>query len=624
MQVKKLELLAPAKNRDIGIAAVNCGADALYIAGPSFGARESASNPIEEVEALCRYAHKYGVRVYLTLNTILYDSEFEKALKMAHDAYNAGCDALIIQDLGLLNADFPPIQLFASTQTNNRKTEQVSMLESLGFSRVILARELSLEQIKDIRAKTTIDIETFIHGALCVSYSGQCYLSSHITGRSANRGECAQPCRSNYNLLDGNGRILVKNRPLLSLKDLNLSSHINELVEAGVTSFKIEGRLKNASYIKNIVKYYREVLDNIIENRTVSTENTLFMQSSYGKLYGGFTPRPELTFNRGYTELFIEGNRGRWQSGESAKNKGEYIGKVVNVKDWRGANFTFEYNSKALLENGDGLCFVTPSGDVVGTRANVVSGNVVTTNGTEGVPAGSEIYRNFNNSFEKELECNMPDRLLKVWVDFIYQDGVCRLEGECEDGEKCSIVIGGEFGIAEKQERSRDSIKAQLGKISDIYTFEVREIKADLLPFFPISVLNNARRALAGELNGKRGERIERERTEAGKEASLLRKKAVRRICVPEELDYRYNISNSFSEELYKALGARSADKAYEISGPSSVELMRCKYCIRHELGICLKDEEGKKTAGPLFLENNGKKYRLQFDCKNCEMVIFG
>lgn len=609
---------------DIGIAAVNCGADALYIAGPSFGARESASNPIEEVEALCKYAHKFGVKVYLTLNTILYDSEMERAVKMAHDACKAGCDALIIQDLGLLNAELPPIQLFASTQTNNRSAEQVSMLESLGFNRVILARELSLEQIKDIRAKTAVDLETFIHGALCVSYSGQCYLSSHITGRSANRGECAQPCRSNYNLLDANGRILVKNKPLLSLKDLNLSSHIHELVEAGVTSFKIEGRLKNSSYIKNIVKYYREVLDNIIENRTVKTENTLFRQSSYGRLYGGFTPRPDLTFNRGYTELFIDGNRGRWQSGESAKNKGEYVGKVVNFKERRGANFTFEYSSKIQLENGDGLCFVTPSGEVVGARANVVSGNVVSTNGTESVPAGSEIYRNFNNSFEKELESNMPDRLLKVWVDFIFHDGVCRMEGECEDGERYSVVIGSEFGIAEKQERSRDSIKAQLGKISDIYTFEVREIKADLLPFFPISVLNNARRALAEEMNRKREERIERERKETGKEASLLRNMADRSICVPDELDYRYNISNGFSEKLYKDLGAKATDSAYEISGQSSAELMRCKYCIRHELGICLREEAGKNASGPLFLENNGKKYRLQFDCKNCEMVIFG
>ncbi|MCK9627144.1 MAG: U32 family peptidase [Bacteroidales bacterium] len=624
MQIKKLELLAPAKNRDIGIAAVNCGADALYIAGPSFGARESASNPIEDIEALCTYAHKYGVRVYLTLNTILYDREIERAVRMAHEAYNAGCDALIIQDLGLLNTDLPPVPLFASTQTNNRTAEQVSMMESLGFNRVILARELSLEQIKDIRAKTGIELETFIHGALCVSYSGQCYLSSHITGRSANRGECAQPCRSNYNLLDGNGRTLVKNKPLLSLKDLNLSSHINDLVEAGVTSFKIEGRLKNVSYIKNIVRYYRETIDDIIENRIRDKEGAQFIHSSYGKLYGGFTPRPDLTFNRGYTELYIDGKREMWQSGESAKNKGEYIGKVRNFKERRGGNFTFEYASKVLLENGDGLCFVTPSGEVVGTRANVVSGNVVTTNGTEGVPVGSEIYRNFNNSFERELESNMPDRLLKVLVDFIYQDDVCRLQCVCEDGEECSVLIGSDFGIADKQERARESIKMQLGKASDIYSFEVRDIKAELLPFFPISVLNNGRRALADELNRRRAERNAKERIETGTTAALLRKKADYRGLLPVEPDYRYNISNSYSEELYKSLGAGSIEMAYEISRPPSVELMRCKYCIRHELGICLKEESGKKVGTTLYLENNGKKYRLLFDCKNCEMVIFG
>ncbi|MEA5005632.1 MAG: U32 family peptidase [Rikenellaceae bacterium] len=624
MQVKKIELLAPARNRDIGIAAVNCGADALYIAGPSFGARESASNPIEEIEALCKYAHRFNVKVYLTLNTILYDSEIERAIKLAENAYEAGCDALIIQDLGLLKVTLPPIPLFASTQTNNRTVGQVSMLESLGFNRVILARELSIAQIKDIRAKTSIELETFIHGALCVSYSGQCYLSSHITGRSANRGECAQPCRSNYNLLDGNGKMLVKNKPLLSLKDLNLSNHLNELVDAGVTSFKIEGRLKNASYIKNIVKYYRTKLDTIIEQREADTDGSVFRKSSDGKLYDGFTPRPDLTFNRGYTGLYIDGVRGKWQSGGSAKSMGEYVGKISNFRERRGGNFTFEYNSNVLLENGDGLCFVTPSGEVVGARANVVSGSVVTTNGTESVPVDSEIYRNFSNSFERELENNMPDRLLKVWVDFVYQDGLCRLDCECEDGEKCSVAIDSNFGIAEKQERSRESIKTQLGKISDIYSFEVRSINADLLPFFPISVLNNGRRALAAELDRKRDERITDERIEAGAAAALLRKSSDYKVRVSGELDYKCNISNSFSSELYKSLGAAATEMAYEISTPPLVELMRCKYCIRHELGICLKEEAGKKADGPLYLENNGKKYKLLFDCKNCEMVIFG
>jgi len=351
VQLRELELLAPAKNKDIGIAAINCGADALYIAGPSFGAREAAGNTIADLEELAKYAHRYGARVYMTLNTILFDSEIEEAVKLSFQAYQAGCDALIIQDLGLLKAKMPPIPLFASTQTNIRTVEQAKTLESLGFERLILARELSVLQIKEIREAVNTDLEFFIHGALCVSYSGQCYLSANATGRSANRGVCVQACRSKYNLIDSKGKVLVKDRALLSLKDLNLGDYISELANAGISSFKIEGRLKNISYVKNVVRYYRQVIDNFIASEGSSEYKT----SSSGKIYGGFTPRPEMTFNRGYTSLFLTGERSEWQSRESAKHVGEYVGLVDQAGNDKNGNLRFSYKSDKKIQNGDGL-----------------------------------------------------------------------------------------------------------------------------------------------------------------------------------------------------------------------------------------------------------------------------
>jgi len=624
VQIRELELLAPAKNMDIGIAAVNCGADALYIAGPSYGAREAAGNPMQDIETLSNYAHRFGAKVYMVLNTILYDKEIEEAVTLSRQAYETGCDALIIQDLGLLQAGLPNIPLFASTQTNNRTVSHVKLLESLGFQRVILARELSLDQIMAIRESTAIELESFIHGALCVSYSGQCYLSASITGRSANRGSCAQPCRSHYNLIDGDDNIVVRNRPLLSLKDLNLSEHIQELALAGVTSFKIEGRLKNISYIKNVVRHYRLLLDSIINSGISGASGVEYKRSSIGKLSGGFTPRPELTFNRGYTDFNINSIRGKWQSGMSAKGMGEFIGTVEKPRMDKWGNLVFEYKSQTTLENGDGLCFVTPSGDVVGARASMVSINNVSTNEQTNVPVGSKIYRNYSHSFEKELEQNMPRRLLSVVVDFIYQNGVCHIEGECEDGTTCLVIPDVRLEVADKQEKARESIVNQLGKITDIYSFSVREIRAEVVPFFPVSILNSLRREMSGQLDAKRERKYKKYRDNTQRQIVDTSELVKGGIHVADNLDYRANISNSLAKELFRSLGVKNIDEAYEIARPSPVELMRCKYCIRHELDICLKDSGKDKVSEPLTLENNGKRYRLMFDCKNCEMVIFG
>ena len=615
MQVTTLELLAPAGNRDIGIAAIDCGADALYIAGSFFGARSGVSNSLGDIGSLCNYAHKFGAKVYLTLNTIIFDNEIEKAVSLAWKAYEVGCDALIIQDFGLINAGLPPIPLFASTQTNNRDVKQLQLLESLGFSRAILARELSIEQIKNIRKGTTIELESFIHGALCVSYSGQCYLSARLTGRSANRGECAQPCRSNYNLLDGNGNVLVKNRPLLSLKDLNLSDYIEEMVLAGVTSFKIEGRLKNISYVKNIVRHYRGLLDNILEQGTFGDEETLYRPASFGKLYGGFSPRTDLTFNRGYTHFFIEGKRGNWQSGQSARGIGEYIGEVA--KSWRDnqGHLVFEYKSDISLENGDGLCFVGLSNKISGARASKVIGNMVFTNEAVDISEKTKIYRNYSISFERELKNNMPKRLLKVGVCFEEINGEYFLEGECEDKTVVKISMGANFEVADNQKKAKETIYNQLEKVTDCYMFEVREIKAEKLPFLPVSVLNQGRRDMANIMQGTRPER---------RRVKELCSNTRTDVKIGRRLSYRYNVANSYASNLYKSLGAEEIEPAFEIFKLSEVELMRCKYCIRYELGLCIKNNSSENSGFPLYLENNGRTLKLEFDCRNCEMIIFG
>ena len=616
MQIGELELLAPAKNKDIGIAAINCGADALYIAGPSFGAREAAGNTMQDIEALATYAHRFGANVYMTLNTILFDNEIEKAERLSFQAYEAGCDALIIQDLGLLKAKMPSMPLFASTQTNIRTVEQAKSLESLGFKRLILARELSLTQIREIKDAVNIELEFFIHGALCVSYSGQCYLSARATGRSANRGICAQACRSNYNLVDSNGKILVKDKAVLSLKDLNLSEYIPELINAGITSFKIEGRLKNASYVKNIVKYYRSLIDGYI-----SSQNG-FKPSSSGKLSRGFTPRPELTFNRGFTDLFVSGKRGEWQSRESAKSLGEYIGKVEKADNDKNGNLRFSYTSDKKIQNGDGLCFITQKGKVIGARASTVSQNLVVTNEQIILPESSQIYRNYNIFFEKELEQNMPKRLIDVELKFYSSGSGTNIKAISEDGCMVEITLEGNFDLASNIDLAQQNIYNQLNKTAEIYKFNISHLETEQLLFYPASALNEARRELAVRLNKEREEiRLRKKR-----EREMSTDSAINGIKIFKGLyfDYRANISNKLSKGLYESLGAESIEDAYEISLPKRVELMRCKYCIKYELNLCPKEGVVKAPDEPLFLENNGRRYRLGFDCKNCEMVIFG
>ena len=640
MQIE-LELLAPAKNKSIGIAAIDCGADAVYIAGPKFGAREAAGNSISDIAELVTYAHKFGAKVFMVVNTILYEEELPQVQETIRQAYETGCDAIIVQDLATLGMNLPPIELYASTQTNIRTVEQARFLESLGFSRLILARELSLEQIAAIKEATDVPLESFIHGALCVSYSGQCYLSQKITGRSANRGCCAQACRSYYTLIDSTGREvkgpdgapLVKDTPILSLKDFNLSGRIPELVKAGITSFKIEGRLKNESYIRNTVLLYRRKIDQFLE------QNPQYCRASYGRCIGGFEPNPKATFNRDYTTLFIDGKRGKWHSKDGAKYLGEFIGTVTGTGTNKYGQLHFTYkaaNTSNTINNGDGLCFVTPKGEILGARANTCNGSMVATTEKLAVAAGSKLYRNYNILFEKEMEKNPPRRTILVNLKMQQTAQGYSIKATTEEGITTTYTIEGTADIAQNPTLAIENISRQLGKSAGIFSFTVTDVNVKDVPFFAASTLNGIRREIAAQLEGA----VEKHFAAKKEESFQLfaqKKASARRLPAAEKLTYLANCSNSISREVYTSLGTRQIDPAYELQQAPGAELMRTKYCIKYELGLCpnhktrwADDKSYKNNLGkisfqePLYLLNGKNKLELKFDCKNCEMLVIG
>ena len=622
--MRQIELLAPARDIQVGIAAIDCGADAVYIAGPQFGARQAAGNSIEDIRNLCGYAHKFGARIFVALNTILYDDELEQAYRQMLAVQEAGADALIIQDLSVIEmvrngiGDLRGeimIPIHASTQCAIRTPEQAKFLESLGFSRLILERELSLEQIRAIRDAVTCELEFFVHGALCVCYSGQCYLSEKISGRSANRGACIQACRSRYDLTDASGKVLVRDKALLSLKDYNLRNRLEELAEAGITSFKIEGRLKNISYVKNVVRDYSLSLEQLIDKYPHQYE-----RGSYGKVCGGFIPDTAKTFNRGYTELFLDGNRGKWAAMDAAKSMGEQIGNVTAISKDRSA-ITLKLAHKGIsLNNGDGFSFVARNGDVCGFRGDVCEGNLIKCKAVPGMYTGAVIYRNISSAFEKELERNACTRMISVAVSigFICNDGewAIRANAVSEDGRAVECLHNTGDQTANNRERMLEMVKGQIGKNTDIYSFSVDRIESsDAVPFMSASFLNSIRRDIAERLDSM----------PCGRKDLLLRemKNADKGTCMfpQKKTSYKNNISNRLSETVYLACGAENIEPAYELSHAKGAELMRTKYCVRFELGMCPK-HHGCKTPGPLYLLNNGQRFVLDFDCRNCEMTL--
>ena len=616
-----LELLAPARDRNIGIAAIDCGADAVYIAGPQFGARQAAGNTIEEIRQLCDYAHKFGARIFVALNTILYDDELASAYKQMLAVQEAGADAIIIQDMSILEMarngignlrEEIRIPLHASTQCAIRTPEQAVFLEGLGFSRLILERELSLEQIRAIRSAVSCELEFFVHGALCVCYSGQCYLSEKIAGRSANRGACIQACRSRYDLVDESGKVIVRDKALLSLKDYNLKNRIEELADAGITSFKIEGRLKNESYVKNVVRDYSIALESLISRRPSD-----FARGSYGKVSGGFSPDTYKTFNRGYTELFLEGKRGKWAAMDSAKSMGEEIGTVKSVtRDGIIVDFC---KRGIVLSNGDGFSFVAKDGTVTGFRGDVCSGNQIKCKSVPGIFNGARLFRNISAAFEKEIDRQPCIREIsaEVSISFSSTDGIWSVEAdaESEDGRKASVTVEAGDQVASNRERMSEIFHSQIGKTAGHYRFTLVSLPAEgSMPFMSASALNGIRRSLAEALDQKT----------CNKKEILRRNLSMIEIvndCPQKNLSYKYNISNTLSESVYRAAGAEKIEPAYELEHLSSAELMRTRYCLRYELGICPRHHKAK-DSGPLFLLNNGQRFALHFDCRNCEMTV--
>ena len=621
--MKQLELLAPARDYQIGIAAIDCGADAVYIAGPQFGARQAAGNQVDDIRRLCEYAHRFGVRIFVTLNTIIYDDELEAAYRQMLAVQEAGADAIIVQDLAIVEMarngignmkEDLHIPLHASTQCAIRTPEQAEYLESLGFSRLILERELSLEQIRKIRKAVSCELEFFVHGALCVCYSGQCYLSEKIAGRSANRGACIQACRSRYDLVDAQGKVLVKDKSLLSLKDYNLRNRIADLAEAGITSFKIEGRLKNESYVKNVVRDYSLALD-----RFISNHGGEYVRGSFGTVTGGFTPDTRKTFNRGYTELFIDGRKGRWACLDAAKSMGEEIGTVSALSKDKTQITLKTVSRDIILNNGDGFSFVAKDGNVTGFRGDVCSSTSIRCKSVSELFIGARIFRNINAAFERELEKQACTREIAVSVtlSFVKEGGLWKAEATAvsEDGRRVSATVDAGDQDAGNLERMRSMLESQIGKSTGIYRFRLESVPEGILPFMSASAINAIRRALAERLESMPC--IKRDllncRIKGDKAKSYY----------DQKVSYKQNISNKLSEELYKEAGVVACEKAYELTHREGAELMRTRYCIRYELGMCPVHQKAK-DSGPLFLLNNGQRFALHFDCRNCEMTVIG
>lgn len=688
--MKFLELLAPARNADIGIAAIDCGADAVYIAGPAFGARQAAGNSMEDIRRLTEYAHRFGARIFLTLNTILFDNELAEAERLLAEAKDAGVDAIIAQDLAVWKLTDLPVH--ASTQCAIRTPEKARLYEGIGASRLVLEREMSLDQIRAIRSSVNCELEFFVHGALCVCYSGQCYMSERIAGRSANRGECIQACRSLYDLVDEDGNVLVRNKALLSLKDYNLKDRLKDLAEAGICSFKIEGRLKNISYVRNVVRAYSLALDEL-----VATNPGKYRRVSFGRSEGGFTPDLAKTFNRGYTQLFLDGKRsGNWSSMDAPKSIGEEVGTVVSIAPMRQnfsngkrpseENITITLRMKNpgdRLQNGDGFSFLSKGrGEIVGFRGDVCQGNRITCRNVTGLYPGAKLYRNLSNAFEKELESNLPVRTIPVSVDISVivvpvtstSSGTeedwspslpkrlseptysLKINAVSQDGRSVKLEREAGHNAAENPERMRGMFATQISKATGIYSFTLRSLEVETpdgsLPFLPTSALNAIRRDLAAALEEMPCRAIPLPVNQASSrtgnaEYPVLEPDVLSQVQDIQEttsngphLSYKANIANHIARKIYMSLGASRTDDAFEISHRPDAELMRTKYCIRYELGLCPVHQAGRQhgranhTSGMvnppipssrktnLYLTNNGKRYHLAFDCANCEMVV--
>lgn len=601
---RPIELLAPAKNLECGIEAINHGADAVYIGAPRFGARAAAGNSIDDIKALVDYAHIYNVRIYVTVNTILHDEELPETEKMIWKLYRAGVDALIIQDMGITRLNLPPIALHASTQMDNRTPEKVKFLSDIGFRQVVLARELSLEEIKKIHdiCPDTL-LEVFIHGALCVSYSGQCYVSQACYGRSANRGECAQFCRLAFDLVDSNGKTIEQNKHLLSLKDMNQSDNLEALLDAGATSLKIEGRLKDVSYVKNVTAYYRQKLDSIFKYRKE------YVRASAGTVKTTFTPQLDKSFSRGFTDYFLRGRNPGIFSFSTPKSLGEEVG---TVKEIRGNYFTVA--GVKSFSNGDGLCYIDDNGRLQGFRVNRVENNKLFPQEMPRLKPKTRLYRNFDQEFDKLMQKKSAERKIAVDICLTENNFGFTLNINDENENSVSLTLQREKEPARTPQT--DNLRNQLGKLGNT-PFEARDIRIDLSDnwFIPASELSELRRNAVERLLELRKINYRQE---------IFRLKEGKSKFPVSTLTYLGNVMNNSAAEFYKNHGVLKVMPAFEKEQPKDAVLMFCKHCIRYSMGWCPVHHKVRSPfREPYYLvSSDGRRFRLEFDCKQCQMKV--
>ncbi len=608
--MRYIELLAPARDKPTALEAISHGADAVYIGAERFGARAAAGNPAEGIGEVCRRAHAFRAKVYVTLNTILKDDELDDARRLAWDLYDAGADALIVQDMAWLEMELPPIALHASTQMNNRTARQVGWLRSLGFRQVVLARELTLGEMADIhRAVPGVRLEAFVHGSICVSYNGQCYASQHCFRRSANRGECAQFCRLPFDLVDGEGRVVERQRHLLSLRDMNRSAHVERMLDAGITSLKIEGRLKDVAYVKNVVAHYRRLIDAIIARRPQD-----FRRASLGWHTYTFSPRPEAAFNRGFTDYFLTGRARGMASTLSPKSIGERAGEVMSV-----GRRHITVRGHTVFANGDGLCFYDQGGHLHGFRVNRAEGDRLFPHEMppEGLCMGTPLFRNYNRRLEATLSRPSAERRMPVRWHLGETRAGFRLRASVSD----DICAGLEFAYPHEAAHTaqRGQMRATLSRLGGTpFVCDAVDIELGGNWFVPASVLTSWRNEVVGML-------LEACRAPRPEERAEMRPAPAPFVGKP--VTYLANVANRLAERFYLRHGATRVDRAMEVQPSSAGDkplLMQSRYCILHELGHCTKDSMRSPLPQPLYLRlADGRKFRLAFDCAECRMKVY-
>ena len=603
-KLRKIELLAPAKNLECGLEAINHGADAVYIGAPKFGARSAAGNSLDDIQTLVKHAHLYNARIYVTVNTILKEEELLETEKMIWELYGMGVDALIVQDMGITGLNLPPIPLHASTQTDNRTSDKVKFLANAGFRQVVLARELSLKEIDRIhRENPDVALEAFVHGALCVSYSGQCYVSEACFGRSANRGECAQFCRLSFNMVDADNQVMVSNKHLLSLKDMNQSNQLEALIDAGVSSFKIEGRLKDVSYVKNVTAAYRQKLDEILNRRPD------LIKASSGTCYFDFKPQLDKSFSRGFTHYFVNGRDRDIASFDTPKSLGEEMG---TVKEIRG-NYLTVAGLKSF-NNGDGVCYLDEKGTLQGFRINRVDGNKLFLQEMPEIKQRTVLYRNYDQEFEKILSRESAKR--KIAVELLLEDHVFGFSLTLTDEDRNLVTLA----LPRDKELARSpqtkNLEEQLAKLGNT-PFEAIKVEVRFSDnwFIPVSALADLRRKAVDELLTLRSINYKRE-------VSVW--KSTSHAYPQTELTYLGNVMNSKAHSFYAAHGVKNIAPAFEKQPVEDAVLMFCKHCLRFSMSWCPVHQKGRSPyKEPYYLvSSDGKRFRLSFDCKNCQMKV--